>query len=105
MYYNALFLQIEFVIFFLSFGYILYRTTKRILQLVRVFRFSSEKKPAETVAKIQFSQEKNPHLSSYKTQKDVISSEERERVTNLQKQADFNIAKGEYDLAKNLIVE
>jgi len=105
MYYNALFLQIEFVIFFLSFWYILYRFMVKIVYITRKIRISSGKKPTETVAKIQFSQEKNQHLTTYKTQKDIISSEERERVTNLHKQAEFNIEKGEYDLAKNLIVE
>jgi len=105
MYYNMLFLQIEIVIFFLSFWYIAYRFVWKILFFIHKIHKSSTKKPAETVAKVQFSQDKNQHLTNYKTQKDIISTEERERVNVLHKQAELNISKGEYDLAKNLIVE
>jgi predicted ribonuclease toxin of YeeF-YezG toxin-antitoxin module len=57
------------------------------------------------ITTIQITEDKNLHVENYLSVKDQITDEEKSKLNELLKKIKINISKGEYDLAKNLIVE
>ncbi len=108
MYYNLVLFQLEVIIFIISILYIFYFLSWKIFWVfisVRKILGLGKGRGDKSITKIQISEDKNLHANTYVTQKYQISLEEKNKVLELLKKIKVNISKGEYDLAKNLIVE
>lgn len=108
MYYNLVLFQIEVIIFFVSILYILYFLWWKIFWIfvsVRKILWLGKGRSDKPVTKVQISEDRNLHATSYVAQKYQISVEDKNKVSELLKKIKINISKWEYDLAKNLIVE
>ncbi len=108
MYYNLVLFKLEVIIFIISFFYILYFLSWKILSIlvsIKNIIWIWIKREDKVITKIQLTEDKNLHATTYIAQKDQLSQEDKNKVSELLKKIKINISKGEYDLAKNLIVE
>lgn len=107
---NYSLLLLKFEIFFLCIFiiYIIYFLLSKFFNLlIRLKSILSIKKinNKKIITEIQITDDKNLHVDTYFVVKDQITDEDKLKINELLKKIKINISKGEYDLAKNLIVE
>jgi anti-sigma28 factor (negative regulator of flagellin synthesis) len=108
--YSTTLLKIEVIFLGITLIYILYYSFDKILfALKRIYEMipkSRQRNIQETSQNIvEINEDKNLHVKEYEDNGKTFTDEEKLRLSELIKKIRLNISIGEYDIAKNLVVE
>lgn len=106
--YSLLLFKFEILFFSVFLFYILYFISGKIVWVflrLKDIVWIRKKEEEKVITKVDITEDKNLHANSYFALKAQITDEEKNKIIELLKKIKINISKGEYDLAKNLIVE
>lgn len=106
--YSVLLLKFELIFLGVFLLYILYFLSWKILTIfirLKNIIWIRKRDDEKVITKVQITEDKNLHADTYFAAKAQITDEDKSKINELLKKIKINISKGEYDLAKNLIVE